>query len=106
MRHTSLTCCNVDKNRIQVALHGMLHQAICSMQLAMIIIKKSIKTASANVWRHIVSQKPIGSHLVYKHYETSCKRDVTLCNALKMCCSVMHQSVECPALPYPGNAGE
>ena len=28
------------------------------------------------------------SHSVYKHCETSCKRDVTLCNALKMRCSV------------------
>ena len=66
----------------------MLHQAICFMQLAMIVIKNSIKTANDNVWRRIVSQKPIGSHSVYKHCETSCKRDVTLCNALKMRCSV------------------
>ena len=79
---------NVKKNNFSITLQGMLHQAICSMQLAMIIIKNSIKTASANVWRHIVSQKSIGSHPVYKHCETSCKRDVTLCNALKMRCSV------------------
>jgi hypothetical protein len=66
----------------------MLHQAICFMQLAMVVIKNSIKTANDNVWRRIVSQKPIGIHSVYKHCETSCKRDVTLCNALKMRCSV------------------
>jgi hypothetical protein len=36
-----------------------LHQAICSMQLAMIIIKNSMKTASANVWHHNNSLKPI-----------------------------------------------
>jgi hypothetical protein len=66
----------------------MLHQAISSMQLAMIMIKNSIKTASANVCSHIVSQKSIGNHSVYKHCETSCKRDVTLCNALKLHCSV------------------
>ena len=79
---------NVKKKDFRIALQGMLHQAICPMQLAMIIIKNSIKTASANVWRHIDSQKPIGSHSVYKHCETDCKRDVTLCNALKMRCSV------------------
>ena len=79
---------NVDKKDFRIALQGMLHQAIYSMQLAMIITKNSIKTAIANVWRHIVSQKPIGSHSVHKHCETSCKRDVTLCNALKMHCSV------------------
>ena len=28
----------------------------------MIIIKNSIKSASANVWRQIVNQNPIGSH--------------------------------------------
>jgi hypothetical protein len=45
----------------------------------MIIIKSSLKTVSANVWRrHIVSQKSIGNHSVYKHWETSCKRDVQL----------------------------
>jgi hypothetical protein len=70
--------CNVKKNDFRIALQGMLHQAICSMQLAMIIIKNSIKTVSANVWRHIVSQKSIGNHSVYKHCETSCKRDVQL----------------------------
>ena len=52
----------------------------------------SIKTASANdsnVWRQIDSQKSIGiRYSVYKHCETSCKRDVTLCNALKMRCGV------------------
>ena len=38
---------NVKKNNFSITLQGMLHQAICSMQLAMIIIKNSIKTASA-----------------------------------------------------------
>jgi hypothetical protein len=80
---------NVKKNDFRIALQGMLHQAICSTQLQMIIIKNSIKTAAnVSVWRHIVSQKPIGSHSVCKYCETSCKRDVTLCNALKMRCTV------------------
>ena len=59
------------------ALQGMLHQAICSMQLAMIIIKNSTKTASAKVWRQIVSQKSIGSHSVYKKISAYCKVQVS-----------------------------
>jgi hypothetical protein len=38
------------------ALQGMLHQAISSMQLAIIITKNSIKTVSANFRRQIDSQ--------------------------------------------------
>jgi hypothetical protein len=53
---------NVNKKDFSIALQGMLHQAICSMQLAMIIIRNSIKSESANVWRQIVNQNPIGSH--------------------------------------------
>ena len=74
---------NVKKKRFQdciardVTPSNMFH-ATCN------VIKNSIKTASANFWCHIVSQKPIGSHSVYKHCETSCKGDVTLqCNAFK-----------------------
>jgi hypothetical protein len=67
----------------------MFHASMqLAMQLAMIIIKNSIKTASTNVWRQIVNQKPTGGHSVYKHCVTSCKGDVTLRNALKMRCSV------------------
>jgi hypothetical protein len=64
------------------------------MQLAMIIIKNSIKTANASVWRQIDSQKPTGSHLAYKHCETSCKR------ALKMPQSL--QKVEPDSTPRNG----
>ena len=79
---------NVGKKDFRTALQGMLHQSMCSVQLAMIIIKNSIKTASANVWCQTDSQKPMGSHSVYKQCETSYKRDVRLCNALKMRYSV------------------
>jgi hypothetical protein len=78
--------CNGKKNDFRIALQGMLHQAICFMQLAMIIIKNSIKTVSAHVWRHIVSQKSIGNHSVYKHCETSYKWDVQLVLQQNLCC--------------------
>jgi hypothetical protein len=57
--------------------------------LAMIIIKNSIKTASANrLAPYCLSKANRKPFSVYKHCETSCKREVTLCDALKMRCNV------------------
>ena len=83
---------NVKKKDFSIASQGVLQQAICSMQLAMIVVKNSINTASANVWLQIVSQKPIGSNSASKYCETSCNRDVTLCNARKCVAAVVAKS--------------
>jgi hypothetical protein len=74
---TSILSTNVKKYDFSIALQRMLHQAI----------KPRVLTFGARLT--VRKSQYIGAvHWAYKDCETSCKRDVTLCNALKMRCSV------------------
>jgi hypothetical protein len=73
---------NVKKNNFRIALQGMLHQAICSMQLAMIIMKNTQAKVS-----HLVASLPTCcQQVVFALLVPSCQQVwnklLTTCNNL------------------------
>jgi hypothetical protein len=86
---------HVHERALHVHDHWCYAKQYVSCNLQWSWLKNGKNTASADIWRKIVSQEPIGIHSVSKQCETSCKR-MLYCmqcfeNALLPCCNRCEQ---------------